>query len=299
MRRLLPIIFLIILPLVSLNIKNAFAESLSVSLRVGDTRIAFGGYSSPDAFITIKQNASVVGTTVADASGNWNKTIDVDNPGIQTFDLYAADSTNISTPTLSYSVNLAPNSLTTISNIVFPSTITVSGLILTGQINPSGTLTLLVSDGTTFIIPVNPSGVWSFTIPTESFNSGTYTAYLTLTMPGNYISLSSEIISFVVENGTSSSSPSSSTTPSNSTQNTPNPSFSPSPSSPGITIKKNNQKTDLNEINQPNDSDKNTLNVMYLSIASPAVKKTTLIIVVSTLSLLYAGLKAKIRKKKK
>lgn len=299
MKRLLLIISFIILSLLSLNKNSAFAESLSVSLRVGDTRISFDGYSSPGAFITIKQNSSVVGTTVADASGNWNKTVDADNPGIQSFDLYATDSTNISTPTLSYSVNLTANTLTTISNIVFPSTISITGLTLSGQTNPSGSLTLLVSDGTTFIIPVTPSGEWSFTIPSTSFTAGTYTAYLTLTMPGNYISLSSDTISFLVENTTSSSSPSASTSPSNSTQNTTTTSISPTPSPASILIKINSQKNDLNSTSNPNGSGEKPSNIMYLSIARPVLNSTIIIMFGAIISTIYAGLRSSKRKKRK
>ena len=198
-----------------------FAESLSVSLRVGDTQISFDGYTSPSAFITIKQNSVVVGTTVADTNGNWDKTIVVDNAGIQTFALYALDTNSILTPTLSYNVNVSENALTNISHIVLPPTISADGLTLSGTTHPLSTLTLMISDGTIHSVPVNASGIWSYSV---SINTpGSYSAYITATMPGNYISLASNPVTFVVN-------PSSTTTSTASSASLAQPTIlSPSP----------------------------------------------------------------------
>lgn len=181
------------------------AESLSVSLRVGDTQISFDGYSSPGAYITIKQNGSVVGTTVADSSGNWVKVIDAYNPGIQSFDLYATDTSSLLTPTITYNVNLPANTLTSISNIVFPPTLTAptlptlssDSLIITGMTHPLSTLTVLISDGDTHTVNPNLDGTWSVSISMAN-SSGAYTAYVTASMPGSYLSLASNSISYTI-----------------------------------------------------------------------------------------------------
>ena len=207
------------------------AESLSVSLRVGDTQISFDGYSSPGAYITIKQNGSVVGTTVADAGGNWVKVIDAYNPGIQSYDLYATDTSSLSTPTISYNVNLPANTLTAISNIVFPPTILFNPTtnLISGMTHPLSELTLILSDSSTYPIVATVAGNWSFDL--SQLPAGTYTAYLIATMPGNYISLSSNTItSTITGTPTSSSNPSSSLTPSSSSSPTPSlSSLSPAP----------------------------------------------------------------------
>ncbi|MEI8232827.1 MAG: hypothetical protein WCG44_03720 [bacterium] len=181
-----------------LAIFPVFAESLSVSLRVGDTRIAFDGFTSPGAFVTIKQNASVIGTIVAGSDGNFSKTVDAYNPGIQTFELYATDSNSISTSTISYSVNLVSNTLTTIANIVFPPTIVLDPLTNTfsGFSHPLSDLTLVISDGTTYPITVDSDGSWSYLITSDA--SGSYTAYVIAHMPGNYLSIESEALTFTI-----------------------------------------------------------------------------------------------------
>lgn len=217
MRSWLPLsAFIIILSL--FTIPRVLAESLSVSLRVGDTRISFDGYTSPSAFITITQNSAVVGTTVADVLGNFTKEIDADNPGIQSFELYAEDSGNLLTPTITYNVNLTANTLTSISNIVFPPTISLDSITTTisGMTNPAATLTLLVSDGSSVIVPVAIDGTWSRAM--TDYAGGTYSAYAIATMPGGYMSLESETVNFTIPStSTSSPAPTSSSEPSTTT----------------------------------------------------------------------------------
>jgi len=197
------------------------AESLSVSLRVGDTRIQFSGFTSPGAFITVKQNSVVISTMVADSSGAFDQTIDAANPGVQTFTLHATDSLGNTTPTLSYNVNLTSNTLTSIANIVFPPTIILNTTtsVISGMSHPLSELTLILSDSSTYPITVTGVGNWSFDL--TSLPGGSYTAYVIATMPGNFISLESEVISFSLDSvstasstpsTTSSSSPSSSPT---------------------------------------------------------------------------------------
>jgi hypothetical protein len=204
-----------------------FAESLSVSLRVGDTRISFDGYTSPSAFITITQNSAVVGTTVADVTGHFFKEVEAANPGIQSYELYAEDTNSLLTPTITYNVNLTANTITTISNIVFPPTISLDSVntIITGMTNPAATLTLLVSDGSSIDIAVAIDGTWSRAM--TDYEGGTYSAYAIATMPGNYMSLESETVNFTIPSTSSPvpTSPSPSSLPSS-----PSPTSSPSPS---------------------------------------------------------------------
>lgn len=210
-------------------IRLTYAESLSVSLSVGETQISFDGYTSPNAFITIKQNNAVIATTTADSSGDFTKTVTVGGPGIQSFELYASDTNSVVSPTISYTVNLAPVTLTSISNIVFPPTINPGILpesvgdsyTLSGLTHPLSSLSLLVSDGSTYSITPLGDGSWSITFTTSS-SSGSYTAYLTASMPGNYLSLASETISYTLVGITSSSSDNQSSSA------TPSPTSSPS-----------------------------------------------------------------------
>ena len=208
------------------------AESLSVSLRVGDTRVQFTGYTSPGAFITIKQNAAVISTTVAGSNGDFDQTIDAYNPGIQTFEISATDSLGYSTPTLTYNINALPNTLTTIGNIFFPPTIILTPLTgtISGLSHPLSVLTLVLSTGVTHPVVVATDGSWSFDL--SILPQGDYTAFVIAIMPGNILSLESTALSFTIAGISSSTESASATgtpspTPTSANQSMTEPSRSP------------------------------------------------------------------------
>lgn len=245
------------------------AESLSVSLRVGDTRIQFSGFTSPGAFITVKQNSVVISTMVADSSGAFDQTIDAANPGLQTFTLHATDSLGLTTPTLSYNVNLTANTLTSIANIVFPPTILLNTTtsVISGMSHPLSELTLILSDSSTYPITVTTAGSWSFDLTT--LPGGSYTAYVIATMPGNIISLESETISFSLSS-VSTSSPTSTTT------YNLRPTTSQTPSSPTIKVTK-----------KPITSPSTTTYDLQPTTSSPLT--TFLVTVAKPISIIYFG----------
>lgn len=245
MRYLISISLLSLILILKLN-PLAYAESLAVSLRVGDTRISFEGHSSPSAFITIQQNSAVIGTTVADSVGYFTKTVDADNPGIQSFELFSTDTNSLVTPTITYNVNLAPNTLTTIGNIVMPPTITINNTTntISGMTSPLAELNLFHSHGGNDTILVSIDGTWTHTVTYTT--GGTYTAYAIATMPGNYMSLASETVTYTIVSATtspsstptsSSANPSSTTSPSTTSSS---PTTSPKPSV-SAALKQDNQ----------------------------------------------------------
>lgn len=228
MRRLILIIFLFISSISIFQIKNVLAESLSVSLRVGNTRMTFNGHTSPNAFVTVIQNSVIIGTTVADSNGNWNKTIDADNPGVQSFSLYSVDTYGHTSSTVTYNINLADNSETIIDHVVLSPTLIATTLpqstgdeiIITGTAYPSSTITLTISDGNIYTITPNSSGLWTLSFSTSS-TPGNYDLSATANIPGSYLSLSSPLLSYTIA---------SKATPSQSNPNTSiNPSPEPSP----------------------------------------------------------------------
>lgn len=181
------------------------AESLTVSLGVGDTQFMAAGYTSPGAFVTIKQNGTVVATTTADSSGGFTHTLSSD-PGIQNFSFYAADSDGVLTPTISYSVNLTPNTTTSLEHIVLPSTFVVETypthvgdyLSVHGQTHVQATVTLIVSDGSHPTTTPNSNGRWSLQFDTSPLSPGSYSTRATALLPGNYLSDSSVVADFTL-----------------------------------------------------------------------------------------------------
>jgi hypothetical protein len=222
------ILFILAVTLCHLVTSVALAESLSVSLRVGETRVEFTGYTSPSAFIVIKQNDAVISTTVADANGNFTQIVDAYNPGIQSFAISSRDTTGLTTPTLTYNINLLDNTVTTIGNIVFPPTVSLNPLtnLVSGSTYPLASLSLFVNNAS-YSVPVATDGSWTYDLTSIGLSSGAYSTYLIATIPGGHLSSASTTISFTIATPPPSQTPSINvTTPST----TPTPSLSPSPS---------------------------------------------------------------------
>lgn len=185
--------------------KRVHAESLSVSLRVGSTQVIFSGYTSPNAYVAIKQAGVVIGSTTADQTGGFSKTIEVDDSGITTFELYGIDASNHQTSTIAYTLNVDPGVAITVGNIVLPSTIYQANnpqyqgdiINLGGYTHPSATLTILISDGSTHSVSADPDGHWQFGLSMGSF-SGTFTLYVTSQLPSGHHSLKSQTLSYTL-----------------------------------------------------------------------------------------------------
>lgn len=203
------------------------AESLSVTLQVGVTEVIFAGFTSPNSQILIKEDSSVIGTTTSDSGGNWTKTISVAIPDIvHTYTLYSTDTSARQSATISYNLNVAGNTTTTVSNIVIPPTITLSGTTLAGSAYPGATLTTTSSSGDIFTTVVDSSGNWSQDLSTLE---GSHTLSATMTV-GSYLSLSSTSVSYAAPTPTPSSTPQPSTSSSPTSSTTTTASLaSPSP----------------------------------------------------------------------
>lgn len=225
MRRKL-IVFLLLIAL-TLTVRLINAESLSVSVQVGTTQIAFSGYTSPSSQIIIKEDNAVIGTSSSDGNGNWNKTVSVATPDtLHSYTLYSIDSSSRQSAALSYNLNVAGNTTTSVSNIVIPPTLSLTGSSLSGSGYPTATITTTSTAGDTFTSLVNSSGNWTLDL---SSLTGSHSLSSTMTV-GSYLSLKSTSISYTTATPTPSttSSPTSSLTPSNSSPS-PSPTLSPTP----------------------------------------------------------------------
>ena len=207
------------------------AASLAISLRVGDTRVIFSGYSSPGAYISITQNSNVIGTTTADSNGAWSKEIVAVNPGIDTFTISGLDTAGRTIQAISYNLNLLPNVYTQVDNISLPPTVSLYNSVLSGASYPSSQITLLSSSGNSYSTLADSLGAWQYSL--ASTVPGTFTLTVRSTVLSSYISENSTLISYTIV-GTStqtsvSSSPSSSATLPPSPSVTPSASMSPAP----------------------------------------------------------------------
>lgn len=186
-----------------INLVPVSAESLSVSLRVGSTQVTFSGYASPGAYLAIKQGGIVIGSTTADVGGNFTKTIEVDNDGVTTFELYATDQENRATATVAYTLNISPGVSIAVTNIVMPPTVALISnplyqgdtISLIGYTHPSATITILISNGSTQTVSAGPDGRWGFEFSMAGY-TGLFSLSVASRMPGGHLSINSQSLSF-------------------------------------------------------------------------------------------------------
>jgi len=174
---------LVILPL--LLITNVRAQSVTqgttVSVGVGDTVLVVTGSTSPNAFVTFKEGGSTIGTTSALANGSFSQTFPAQSPGIHNISIYARDSQNRLTDTVTVSVNLLEHFTTTLDVFLSPTIQLMSSqltrgesLVIRGETIPNGTITITLDNGQTFQTTSNSSGQWDYSLNTSNLSTGTH-----------------------------------------------------------------------------------------------------------------------------
>jgi hypothetical protein len=178
-----------------------FSHNVTVSGTVRDTIVTFLGYSSPNAFLTIQEDGAVVGTTSANSSGGFNKSLYARVPGTHAYGIFAEDSQARVTPTYGFILNLAPQTETVISNLLLPTTIDVNAGVninILGETSPNSTVTIFVHSGSfTEMEEVGSGGDWDHLIATY-MDPGFHNAYARVTKSGGLQSIDSNMVNFDV-----------------------------------------------------------------------------------------------------
>lgn len=109
------------------TVSVAIIESVTVSLTIpapnGDVR--FTGDAFPNALVTILDGGSVVGTTNANSTSFFDKTIQALSPGTHTFSIFGQALDGRKTLTISFNINVISGSTITVSGILLPPIISV------------------------------------------------------------------------------------------------------------------------------------------------------------------------------
>jgi hypothetical protein len=108
---------------IALAITEGVTLSLTIPSPTGNVR--FTGDAFPSAFITILDGGAVVGTTTANSTSFFDKTITGLSPTVHTFSIFAQAADGRKTITLSFDVNVISGSTVTVSGILLPPIITV------------------------------------------------------------------------------------------------------------------------------------------------------------------------------
>lgn len=108
---------------ITLAITEGVTLSFSIPFPTGDVR--FTGDAFPNALVTILDGGSVAGTTTANATSFFDKTITGLLPGMHTFGIFAQANDGRKTLTLSFNINVLSGTTITVSGILLPPIITV------------------------------------------------------------------------------------------------------------------------------------------------------------------------------
>ena len=182
----------------------------SASVTSLQSSINISGYTAPNAFVTITENGSVAGTSVAAANGFFSFPLNGMDAGSHTYSVSSVDQQNSATSETLISLFLTASTLTSVSNVILSPSFSIDKamlapgdvLTLSGMGKPSSQINIftespLKSYGTT----TNANGIWSFPLSgteTASYNPGQYRGYANIQDAGGNQSIASLTRNFVV-----------------------------------------------------------------------------------------------------
>ncbi|WP_224240615.1 adventurous gliding motility protein AgmC [Hyalangium gracile] len=169
---------------------------------ISDSTPTYTGTAEPGSTVTVYVDGNPVGTTTADASGNWTFTQATALPdGSHTVSATATDATgntsgssNTNTFTVDTTAPAAPVVVTPANG----STTNDSTPTYTGTAEPGSTVTVIVDGNPVGTTTANASGDWSFT-PTTALTEGQHTVSATATDAAGNTSPQSNTNTFTVD----------------------------------------------------------------------------------------------------
>lgn len=161
-------------------------SSLTIAPSAGG--ISFSGSASPEATVFFMENGQVVGTTQADSSGLFNKTLAGLSPGIHNITVYATDVESVNTIVTNYSISVAAGLTTFVSGLILPPSFSIGSAIVPrpaklighGLSLSNASTQVFVSgsrDNITLSAPTNNNGQWSINL-NPKLHLGQKTAYV-------------------------------------------------------------------------------------------------------------------------
>jgi|GEM_PF-413791 len=165
-------------------------ESTAGPYQSGDAQVKISGLTAPRSTVTAIVDGKIAQNTTADTNGTFNVTLSAIARGAYTFGIYSTDSNKIKSSTFSTSFTVTGARESALSNILLAPTVQATP----NPVNPGQVATLsgytvpnaVVSienqkDGNNatlkqFTAQSNGSGLWSVSVDTTGYQSGTYKA---------------------------------------------------------------------------------------------------------------------------
>jgi hypothetical protein len=192
----------------SVNVSATVATPLS-SLNIT-------GYTAPNAFVTLTENGSVLGTTVASGLGDFTFPLTGLDPGSHTYVMFSSDSVGRSTSANTLTLYLLGSTTTNVSGIILSPSIEInkseiaSGETITvnGTAKPSSLINIfLEAPLRSYSVNSAANGTWSFTLSaseTGSLSPGQYQIYTNVQDGIGSQSITSPTVTFRVDTPDSS-----------------------------------------------------------------------------------------------
>lgn len=162
-------IFVILLAGTFLTIKVK-SQTVTFSAAVIDASMEFMGYSSPNSFITFKENGSVIGTTTADAIGYYYKNFPSATVGIHSVTLSSKDTSGNDSLEFTYEIVVLPTQITSIV-FDFPPTLEI---IKSSFQNEDIQVKGFAKPNTSVTIKIDGSGIQEFQTVSNNLGEITY-----------------------------------------------------------------------------------------------------------------------------
>ena len=164
------------------------AESVTVTIGVGDTNLTVSGKTSPNAFVTIISDGNVIGTTTAAANGTFTRTFPAQTPGLHELNIFAHSTGGDNSDTVTLNINITEHATTTV-DVFLPTTINIEdttlvhdqNLNLSGETYPFSTVKVFI-DSTEFVTTTSDAqGNWSISFGTSALGSGQHEFFVRIT----------------------------------------------------------------------------------------------------------------------
>lgn len=171
------------------------------------TRVIFEGRAYPKAFLTILKDGKVATTFIAESSGLFKRELTGISGGVYTFGIFAEDTEERRSVTLSFTISILAGTTTTVSGIFISPTISLTPtqvergdkVDIFGQVFPESEVRIFISSPEIVEeIMADPGGNWAHELDTTPLKEGEHGARAKAFLGDGEQSPFSQTLSFLV-----------------------------------------------------------------------------------------------------
>lgn len=188
-----------IVSIVTLGALHVAADTnQSVDIGVGDTSLTITGQTAPQAFVRVREASTTIGTTQADASGNFSLDLFAQVPGVRHLSITSKDAADRSTDAAQLYTSLSEHIHNQVHVFLPPAFIVPASFAYGQTVDISGSsfplaVVTLVIDGHDYHASADATGAWAFHQASETLGAGQYPLLVYATDTGSTTSYNSDI----------------------------------------------------------------------------------------------------------